>query len=365
MESKHKILFISHFYPERAPSQRFRFEQYFDYFEKNGFDCNLSYLIDRETDAVFYGEGKFFKKLILLYKFFKKRIKDIKTADNYDIVFVQREAHYIGTAYIEKKLAKKSKLIFDFDDSIWLMHVSDVNKKFNWLKRPKKTNKIIEISHYVIAGNNYLADYAKKINPKTVVIPTTIDTDYHIPHKEKQNNKRVCIGWTGSMTTIRHFETIIPVLRRIQEKYGEYVYFKVIGSKNDNYKGINIICKNWELSTEIEELSEFDIGIMPLPDNDWEKGKCGLKGLQYMAMEIPAVMSPVGVNKEIIIHGENGYLCSSDNEWYDTLCMLIDNAELRKSIGKNSRKTVIEKYSKQAWKDKYIEVFNQVISDNN
>ncbi|MFH2142467.1 MAG: glycosyltransferase family 4 protein [Bacteroidota bacterium] len=360
-----KILFNAHFYPNRSPSQRFRFEQYIDFFTENGFDCETSNVIDPKNDNIFYSKGKLIKKLFLLIKFFKIRKKDLKQAENYDIIFVQREAYYIGTAYFEKRFSKKAKLIFDFDDSLWLSHVSDVNKKFNWLKNPKKTQKIIKLADHVIAGNKYLAEFASGINKKTSVIPTTIDTNYHIPLKVKKSNKgRICIGWTGSMTTIRHFDLCIPILMRLKMKYGEGIYFKVIGEEKYVNKDLNIKGVKWSYENEISELQEIDIGIMPLPDDEWTKGKCGFKGLQYMALEIPAVMSPVGVNTEIIEDGVNGFLASTYNEWVEKLSLLIENPGLRMKLGKAGRIAVEEKYSTESQKFNYLRIFNDLAKND-
>jgi glycosyltransferase involved in cell wall biosynthesis len=117
----------------------------------------------------------------------------------------------------------------------------------------------------------------------------------------------------------------------------------------------------WNLNTEIDDLSEIDIGIMPLPDDEWSKGKCGFKGLQYMAMEIPTVMSAVGVNKEIIEDGSNGFLASTENEWIEKLSLLIESKELRNKFGVNGRKTVVEKYSVYSQKQRYLDDFSELL----
>ncbi|HWR33725.1 MAG TPA: glycosyltransferase family 4 protein, partial [Chitinophagaceae bacterium] len=170
--------------------------------------------------------------------------------------------------------------------------------------------------------------------------------------------------WSGSITTIQHFTTAIPVLKKIKDKFGDRVSFKIIGDKNYYCTELGTKGDAWIASTEIEDLSQIDIGIMPLPDDEWAKGKCGLKGLQYMALEIPTLMSPVGVNTEIIQNGINGYLPDSENEWVDTLSNLIENKELRERIGKAGRQTVIDKYSVEAWKQKYLDNFNRLTATN-
>ncbi len=364
-----KILFIAAHRPGRSPSQRFRFEQYFEFIIRHGFEIDFSYLISDKDDSKFYGEGNYLTKFLVLLKSFLIRIKDIFIANNYDLIFIQREAFMTGTTFFEKRFHKsKARIIFDFDDSIWLSNVSDGNKNLEWLKDYSKTGKIIQLSDLIIAGNKYLADYAFNFNPNVKIIPTTIDTDYHIKKTEKQNEKketgRVCIGWTGTSTTLKHFQLIIPALVKIKEKYGDKIEFKVIADKFFSNSLLEIKTTQWRKETEIKDLIEIDIGIMPLPDNDWSRGKCGFKGLQYMALEIPTVMSPVGVNNEIIKEGVNGFLAATEDDWCEKIGRLIDSGDLRNKIGKEARKTVIEKYSVESQKNIFLQLLNQAVRIN-
>jgi glycosyltransferase involved in cell wall biosynthesis len=352
-----KILFLTVHRPNRSPSQRFRFEQYIPFLEKNGFECTHFFLLDEKPDKEFYRPGNVIGKMqIVLRSFFKLR-NILNKADQYDHIFVQRECFMLGTSYFEKQFSKKrGRLYFDFDDSIWLLDVSDANKKFAWLKDPDKTSKIIALSDRVIAGNPYLAEYASRFNKNVRIIPTTIDTVQYRRKRMKENNA-ICIGWSGSLTTLKHFDFAVPFLIKLKEKYGDKIYIKVIGDGSYVNKALNIKGLQWKSDTEVEDLSEFDIGIMPLPDDQWAKGKCGLKGLQYMALEIPTIMSPVGVNTEIIRDGENGYLASDENEWMEKLSLLIGSKELREKIGKAGRRTVEETYSIEAQMNNYLQLF--------
>lgn len=357
-----KILFIAAHRPDRSPSQRYRFEQYFNFLRVNGYTCELSYIISEKDDHVFYSPGNMIGKLFITMKSAFIRWKDIKRCDCVDIVFVQREAFMTGSAFFEKQFAKsKAKLVFDFDDSIWLLDTSEANRKWEWLKSAKKTGEIIRISDLVFAGNSYLANYASQFNPAVKVIPTTIDTDIFKRKTEYQNKERICIGWSGSHTTIKHFEKAVPFLKKIKEKYGNKVFFKVMGDELYSNKDLNIKGIPWTNKTETEILESFDIGIMPLPDDQWAKGKCGLKGLSYMAFELPTIMSKVGVNTEIINDGTNGFLAATEEEWIHKLSQLIDSFELRKQLGVQGRKTVEEKYSVSSQKNKYLEYFNELL----
>lgn len=353
-----KVLFIASHRLNRAPAQRFRFEQYFRFLSENGVHCELSSLITEKQDYFIYKPGYLLQKFWLFSiqsKFI--RLKNLLNINQFDTVFINREALLTGSVFFENQFARsKARLIFDFDDAIWKPNVSEANKRFAWLKNPAKTARIIEMADVVIAGNQYLAEYASAFNKNVIIIPTTINTEEYLPISKPDNNNLVCIGWSGSITTIQHFKSIIPVLYRIKEKYKSKVCFKLIGDDTfqDSKLGLNGLA--WTSQSEIAELSTFDIGIMPLPDDEWSKGKCGLKGLQYMALEIPAVMSPVGVNTEIIQDGINGFLPVDEEEWFDKLCILIENQKQRIQMGINARTTVINNYSFDAWKYTYLKL---------
>jgi len=358
-----KILFIAAHRLNRSPSQRFRFEQYFSFLKANGFECHLSPLLDEINDKIFYSEENFFEKVSVVAKSFLRRRGDIAKAKEYDIIFIQREAFMTGTTFFERKLKETGKkIIFDFDDAIWLPNVSEGNKKFEWLKNPSKTSRLISLSDLVVAGNNYLEDYAKKYNKNVWMIPTTIDTDYHRKKNLIKKDERICIGWTGSHTTIQHFEYAIPALQLLKEKFSNKIYFKVIGDSAYENRKIGIKGISWKIENEISELSEIDIGIMPLPDTDWARGKCGLKALQYMALEIPCVMSPVGVNSKIVSDSINGFLAKDENEWVEKISLLIENPELRIKIGTAARKTVEGKYSVNSQKENYLSALKSLLS---
>ncbi len=356
-----KVLIICLHRKERSPGQRFRYEQYLSFLEENGYSFDISILLNEKDDKTFYSKGNYFRKVIIYLKTLMIRTRDWFRMNRYDIIFIFRDALMTGSVFFEKRFARsKARIIFDFDDAIWLQNVSDANKKLAFMKNASKTGKIIGLSDLIFAGNQYLAGYAAQFNKNISIIPTTIDTSVYVPQKKAGENNATCIGWSGSFSTIQHFATAIPALKRIKEKFGAGVSFKIIGDKNYYCAELNTKGDAWVAATEIEDLLLIDIGIMPLPDDEWAKGKCGLKGLQYMALEIPTLMSPVGVNTEIIQPGINGYLPDKEDEWVEALSGLIENKELRERIGKAGRQTVIDKYSVDAWKKKYLDNFNKL-----
>lgn len=354
-----RVLFIASHRPDRSPSQRYRFEQYFGFLQKNGFQCELSYIINKADDAYFYSGGHFLRKLWILLKAFYKRWKDVRRYKHYDIVFVQREAIMVGLTWFERRIRRSgAKYIFDFDDSIWVMDTSEGNKKYEWLKDPEKTARNIRHANLVLAGNSYLADYARHYNDHVMVIPTTIDTDVHKPLDLPKD--KIVIGWSGSLTTIKHFEYAIDFLKVIRQKYPQ-VEICVISDDVYANPELAVTGVKWSAEKEVELINRFSIGIMPLPNDEWAKGKCGLKGLSYMACEIPTVMSPVGVNTEIIQHGRNGFLASTTEEWFSCLSQLIESESLRGQMGKAARETVIAKYSVRSQQENYLRAMRSVL----
>lgn len=342
-----RILFIGPHRPHRNPSQRFRMEQYFPYLLQHGFNFDYSWFLNERDDEVFYSPGNSAGKFLIFLKAIRIRLRDVLRAKKYDIVFVQREAFMTGSVFFEKQFARSgAKLIFDFDDAIWLDDTSAANKNLNWLKRPSKTADLIGLAHLVIAGNNFLATYARSYNQNTIVIPTIVDTDVFKPSNDAVILERpVCIGWTGSISTLKHFRLLLPVFKMLKDRFNDKISFRLIGDKKSLAEEPWIEQVAWNADSEVADLSQMDLGVMPLPDDEWSKGKCGFKAIQYMSLAIPCVASPVGVNTEIIQHNVNSFLASSDEEWIDLLSKLIESSSLRKQTGTNARQTIEEKYS--------------------
>jgi glycosyltransferase involved in cell wall biosynthesis len=356
-----RILFIADHRPDRSPGQRFRCEQYFDVLRSRGFECDLSYVLNAADDAVFYRPGHWMRKAWVVCKSFLVRQRDWRRRKNYDVIFIFRNCVLTGSLYFEKRWAKSGiPIVFDFDDAIWKNDTSEANRLFAWLKKPEKIQFTIAASACVLAGNDFLKSYALQFNPNVMRIPSTIDTERYRSVTKVQTDEVLTIGWSGSITTIKHFNSAIPALLAIKEKYRDKVRFVVIGDPLYRHPDLGIIGQAWNAETEPEDLTGMDIGIMPLPNDEWTRGKCGLKGLQYMAMGIPTIMSPVGVNTEIIQHGVNGFLADTTEDWVSFLSALIDDGDLRKRLGEAASITVEERYSKNAWKDSYVDVFDNL-----
>lgn len=233
--------------PDRSPSQRFRFEQYLGYLNQRGFEYDFSYLITENDDKIFYQPGNYLSKFKIFVRSVLTRLKDIIAANKYDIIFIQREAFMTGTTFFEKIFSKtRAKVIFDFDDSIWIQNISEANKLVGWLKNADKTKDIIKIADLIFAGNQYLADYALQYNTNVKIVPTTIDTDEYRRMPKYKNLGKICIGWSGSFSTIEHFEYALPALLEIKDKYQDKVKFKVIGDGNYKNTELNIQGLPWK-----------------------------------------------------------------------------------------------------------------------
>ncbi len=359
---KKRILFIASHRPGRSPGQRFRFEQYLPFLEQHGFACELSYIITEADDQVLYTKGHYLRKYLIHRRAIQKRKRDVVRAHEFDIICIFREALLTGSIRFERLFRQSNaKLVFDFDDAIWHLDVSDANRVFGWLKKPGKTADIIALADLVMAGNTYLADYARGYNANVTIVPTTIDTDQDRRVEGLRQDGTIVVGWSGSITTIKHFELAIPFLRILKNRYGDKIEFRVLGDPAYRHEALGIKGIRWTEKTEVRELSCFDIGIMPLPDDEWAKGKCGCKGLQYMALGIPTLMSPVGVNTEIVEEGVNGFLPRTDAEWVHHIEALMASKELRRRIGEAGKACVEGRYSVNAWRERYVRLFEQLL----
>lgn len=357
---KKRVLILCLHRPDRSPSQRFRFEQYLPFLSEHGYEFDFSYLLDAEADRTFYRPGHLPGKLAIVTRSVARRLRETRAVRRYDLAFVQREAFMLGTAYFERAIGARVPLIFDFDDAIWMQVVSEANRRLAFLKDASKTASIIRASALVFAGNEFLAAYARQHNPRVAIVPTTIDTQQYRRVDLPRPEGAVCIGWSGSFSTIEHFRTAIPALRRVRDAYGSRVTFKIIGDGSYHSTELDTHGEPWRAATEVQDLSAIDVGIMPLPDTEWARGKCGLKGLQYMALGIPTLMSPVGVNQEIIQPGVNGYLPATEDEWVRDLSRLVEDAALRARIGAAGRETVERRYSVDANRHLYLQYFDQL-----
>ncbi len=354
-----KRIFILAPYPQgEAPSQRFRFEQYLDALEKDGYSIEFHPFLNDRTWKALYREGNFFAKAFGVLGSFFRRFLLLFKIPKADFVFIHREAAMIGPPVFEWIIAKvlRKKYIYDFDDAIWLPNYSETNARFHRLKAYGKIKRIIRWAGKVSAGNDYLKDYARQFNANVVVIPTTIDLKNVHNVRSTQDQDPPNIVWTGSHTTMRYLDEFIPILKELEKDHS--FHFTIISNQAPQYDLQSLRFVKWTRETEISGLAEGSIGVMPMVKDEWSEGKCGFKGLQYMALGIPALMSPVGVNTSIVQDGVNGYLCSTPEDWKRRITELLNDRELRLEIGKKGFETVERNFSVKSQLPKYQELFS-------
>jgi glycosyltransferase involved in cell wall biosynthesis len=347
---------------DTSPGQRFRIEQWDSSLRESGVEIVYEPFECEELHSIISSPGRVGAKLWLAIKGFVNRVTVLLGVGDYDAVYVFREAALFGPAVFEYWIERSGvPMIFDFDDAVFVPYVSPSNGRLSRLKFPGKARTICRLSSHVMAGNRYLAEYARRVNSNVTVIPTTIDTDKYLVENSKPYSAMPVIGWSGSFSTAQHLDTLRASLLRLAAR--EKFRLRVVGVSDYRLDGVEVEALPWRSQTEVEDLRAIDIGVMPLPDDDWSRGKCGLKALQYMALGIPAVCSPVGVNSEIIQDGVNGFLASTEDEWVEKLTTLLRSAELRKRFGLAGRRTVEANYSARSQVPRVLEIFKSVVSN--
>lgn len=346
---------------DRNPSQRYRIEQWEPLLRSSGVEITYQPFEDEELNAVLYRPGQMARKLRLVSKALARRFRDVRRARAFDAVYVLREAALLGPPVFEWLVARAGvPFIFDFDDAVFERYVSPSNGYLSYLKFPGKTRTICRLAAHVTAGNEYLADYARRVNPRVTVIPTTVDTSKYTVEPRPPNDVPV-IGWTGSHSTLQHLDALQPALRRLAQT--EKFRLRVIGAPGYKVEGLDVEAMTWRSETEVEDLRPLDVGVMPLPEDRWTVGKCGMKALQYMGLGVATVCSPVGVNSSIIREGENGLLARTEDEWVERLRLLLRDPALRERLGRAGRATVEETYSAAVQAPRLLRVIESVAGE--
>ena len=347
---------------DTSPGQRYRLEQWEPLLRERGVEITYAPFEDDELHAIVYKPGRMGKKLQLVTRNLARRLSTINRARGYDLVYILREAALLGPPVFERLLhQQRVPFVFDFDDAIFVSYRSPSNGYLSYLKFASKTKTICRLASHVMVGNPYLAEYAGAVNDNVTVVPTTIDTAKYRVAPPKTADGPLTIGWTGSFSTVQHLDTLRGALKKLAET--EQFRLRVIGTPTYDLSPVNVEAMQWRAATELDDLRAIDIGVMPLPDDNWSKGKCGLKALQFMALGIPTICSPVGVNTDIIQDNENGFLAMTEDEWVDKLSRLLKSAELRRRLGAAGRTTVEQKYSAAIQAPRVYEIFKSVLRD--
>lgn len=354
-----KILILTPYPLSYAPSQRFRFEHFLKCMEEKNMTYDFQSFISIKGWEILYQKGKTIDKALSVINGYLRRITLLYRLSAYSHIWLHRELTPFGPPVFEWLIAKvfHKKIIYDFDDAIWMADQEKESLPWRILKWRSKVASISGWSWKVAAGNEYLASYARQYCPNVSVFPTVVNTTMHSPKPKTQNPKpgKLTIGWTGSHSTLFYLNNLFPVLKTLEQLHD--FNFLVIANKNPELPLRNFQFIRWNKDTEIEDLCHMDIGIMPLEDTEWAKGKCGFKLIQYLAIGIPAVASPVGVNDRIVLEGETGYLANSPETWIQSLEALLTNDELRNEMGRKGREHIVKNYSVKSQEEHFLHLF--------
>jgi glycosyltransferase involved in cell wall biosynthesis len=343
-----RILFLTK-YPPLGSSSRYRVHQFLPYYARGGFDCSVMSFHTEAYVRQFAGTRDWrpkARRLRYLLHRYVRRLLCVLRAGHYDLVVVEQEVFPLLPSCFDFLIFRVAKaVVVEYDDATYVYHQQLLDSALLRCLLRRKVPALMARSRGVIVGNRYLATYAQQYNSNVLLAPTTIDTDrYRVKEAGRFSpSGSACIGWIGTPLTVCYLTEIAGLLRDLVRRYD--VRVRVIGAPSYRIAGIPVIAVPWRLDTEVEELVSCDIGVMPLRDDAYSRGKCGAKLLQYMGVGIPAVASPVGANREIIEQGRTGFLARSNDEWAEALERLIVDADLRKEMSRAARERVEDHYA--------------------
>lgn len=332
-------------YGSEAASTRQRLLQFAPYLNHHGITIDPHPLLDDNyVRALAQGKRASRQAVILNYL---KRLARVVTARRYDLLWVHFEAFPYAPGFFEKLLSLSGRpVVVDFDDAIFHMydnHQSPVVRRL----LGRKLVPLLRDAAAITVGNSYLRNYVKGFNAAVTIIPTVVDTTRYVPQQaadpQKGEARPLVVGWIGSPSTWPYVERMLPALLPVIRNAGAVLRVVGAGPAADRWPELDRVA--WSEATEITAVQQMDIGIMPLPDEDWARGKCGYKLIQYMACGLPTIASPVGVNADIVVDGETGLLATTATEWQRALTQLVNDQQLRRALGEAGRTRAVQNYS--------------------
>ncbi len=332
-------------YGRRAAATRFRVLQYLPFFEAAGLDVDIRPLLDDHYLEQRMGKGR--RAPLPAVRGITRRLMSLADVRQFALVVIYMEALPYLPAFFERTLTRLGvPYAYDFDDATFHHYDQHPNRIVRALFS-NKIGSVVAGASLVMAGNEYLADYARRFNGAVEVVPTVVDVDKFLPAPSHEPSGRVVIGWIGSPSTAQYVNEREPLWARVTAD-GRSV-LRLVGAGPAALRAPYVEHQPWTEETESDEVRKFDVGIMPLRDDPWSRGKCGFKLIEYLSCGVPAVASPVGVNSQIIVPGENGFLCRTDAEWADVLARLTHEPGMRRDLGARGRELVRRDWSLQRW----------------
>jgi L-malate glycosyltransferase len=363
-KKKKKILILCPSPRGTAATQRLKYEQYLPLLEEEGYSFTISSFQTKRFWDIIYKPGKIAEKIGWTIAGYFRRLFDIVRAPFYDAVFVNLWVTPLGLPFFEQLLfVFNKKVIYDIDDMIFITKNDHVKSSFfQRLKGKRKPLVLIKNAAYVIVCTPALEKIALERNKykKVIDISSTFNTQRFTPVTTYIKNPKTIIGWTGTHSTIPFLETLQPVLAAVSKE--RKIELLVIANKEYKMKDVDTEFVFWKEETEVSDLQRMEIGLYPIPANEWSLGKSSLKALTYMAIAIPCVATAYGTNYRVIEENVSGFLAATDEEWIQKIIRLIDDVELRKQTGLQGRKRVEELFSLQANFPKYFKVFETTLS---
>lgn len=348
-----------------SPGQRFRLEQWAPFLaSRHGITIDFVPFESPGLTDILYESGHTLQKAGWVGYDFTRRVAALLKARRYDGAIVYREAALIGGAIYERLLRWLDiPLFFDFDDAIW-REVGTANGIFSRLHFWGKTSVNCRIASAVTVGNEYLASYARERNKNVFVLPTSIDLEKYPVQPELDQEEPFVICWTGSTTTrinLEHARTALERFAALRRTVVKVICNQPLQRPIANAETLFV---PWSDRGEAKEIGASHVGIMPLQNDDYMRGKCGLKALQYMATGRPVVLSPVGMNADLVQNGQNGFLADGPEEWVEALTGLADSRELRQRVGAAGRKTVEESYSGAVVAERFAQAVRTTLANS-
>lgn len=346
-------------YGRLGASSRLRMLQYYPYLQSTGIQITQSPFFDDNYLLRFYsGQRTRFS----FFTAFLRRFRWLNAVRNFDLIWVEKEVLPWVPWFIERAFfSSRIPIVTDYDDAVFHNYDLHHSPLVRYLLG-RKIDKFMRASSLVTVGNAYLADRARRAGARCVeIIPTVVNSDKYVPRPVQYGRNILRIGWIGSPTTWKNYLLpIMPMLTDIAS--GERARITAVGAETPTaaqYPFLDIL--PWSEETEVRRIQEMDIGIMPLIDTPWARGKCGYKLIQYMACALPVVASPVGVNADIVEHGVNGFLVTTQAQWREALVTLLRDADLRQRMGAAGRQKVEAQYSLQVWGPRVAAMLKEVV----
>ncbi len=360
-ESRLSVLFLTR-YPQEGASSRYRVHQYVPFLEDLGVECTVQSFMDAEMYRLSLSRGRTLKKIFKTALATVKRIQTVMGWRRYDAIYMQREVLPFGPPLMERWLKRSGAVMFfDLDDALFIKKASRYNPIATFFRSPGKTLEIFRLVDCTVAGNDWLRDAARAQGGRAETIEVAEDTSRVPLSSASETSRPVTIDWLGSPSTVKYLTLIEIPLRNIARRHPE-VRWEIMGGGDFEMDGVPWVHHAWSLEAEGQALARFDIGLMPLPAEDWAKGKSGGKARTYMASSVVPVVAAVGYNLELISDRKTGFLCRVENDWEEAIELLISDQQLRARVSAAARRDVEDRFSQRGQARKIAELLRTTVA---